>query len=226
MLMSKVDQVDLEAVINMKSNKADTDVAMKGLDIVHKQVTHMIVLVVELIKSCMNSLSVHNDSDKTKHHKNLMYILQQAVNVCRWINDFDPQNVNIEDLVLPNELRNLNDHSKSLVLDFPKLDKVAEVALRKYRVRGGLQIATIIPSDHKDDSPMRNSLMSPQNQVVDKDMMPITQQLDKYITSTLVASSRKQRNLGKLFSSRHQVFAHKATHAKGGGFFSSTQNPS
>ena len=55
--MSKVDQVDLEAVINMKSNKADTDVAMKGLDIVHKQVTHMIVLVVELIKSCMNSLS-------------------------------------------------------------------------------------------------------------------------------------------------------------------------
>lgn len=73
--MSKVDQVDLEAVINMKSNKADTDVAMKGLDIVHKQVTHMIVLVVELIKSCMNSLSVHNDSDKTKHHKNLMYIL-------------------------------------------------------------------------------------------------------------------------------------------------------
>ena len=68
--------------------------------------------------------------------------------------------------------------------------------------------------------------MSPQNQVVDKDMMPITQQLDKYITSTLVASSRKQRNLGKLFSSRHQVFAHKASHAKGGGFFSSTQNPS
>ena len=76
MLMSKVDQVDLEAVINMKSNKADTDIAMKGLDIVHKQVTHMIVLVVELIKSCMNSLSIHNDSDKTKHHKNLMYILQ------------------------------------------------------------------------------------------------------------------------------------------------------
>lgn len=90
MLMSKVDKVDLEMVIDMKSNKTDTDLAMKGLDIVHKQVTHMIVLVVELIKSSMNSLSIHNDSDKTKHHKNLMYILQQAVHVCRWINDFDP----------------------------------------------------------------------------------------------------------------------------------------
>lgn len=73
--MSKVDKVDLEMVIDMKSNKTDTDLAMKGLDIVHKQVTHMIVLVVELIKSSMNSLSLHNDSDKTKHHKNLMYIL-------------------------------------------------------------------------------------------------------------------------------------------------------
>ena len=34
--MSKVDKVDLEAVIDMKSNKMDTDIAMKGLDIVHK----------------------------------------------------------------------------------------------------------------------------------------------------------------------------------------------
>ena len=89
-MMSKVDKVDLEAVIDTKSNKMDTDIAMKGLDIVHKQVTHLVVLIVELIKSCMNSLSIYNDSDKTKHHKNLMYILQQAVNVCRWINDFDP----------------------------------------------------------------------------------------------------------------------------------------
>ncbi len=73
--MSKVDKFDLEAVIDMKSNKTDTDLAMKGIDIVHKQVTHMIVLIVELTKSCMNFLSVQNDSDKTKHHKNLMYLL-------------------------------------------------------------------------------------------------------------------------------------------------------
>ena len=82
-------------------------------------------------------MSLISDSDKTKHHKNLMYILQQAVNVCRWINDFDPQNVNIEDLMLPNELKQLNDHSKTLVREFPKLDQVAELALRKFRARGG-----------------------------------------------------------------------------------------
>jgi hypothetical protein len=47
-------------------------------------------------------------------------------------------------LVLPNDLKTLNAHSKILVNDFPKLDKVAEVALRKYKVRGGIQIPTII----------------------------------------------------------------------------------
>lgn len=38
----------------MKSNKLDTDIAMKGIDILHKQVTHVVVLVIELIKLTMN----------------------------------------------------------------------------------------------------------------------------------------------------------------------------
>lgn len=136
-LLTKVEKSELEAVIDMKSNKADTDMALKGLDIIHKQITHMIVLVIEMIKLSMTQMSLATDSDKTRHHKALMYTLQQAVNVCRWINDFDPQNVNIVDLVLPQELKTLNDHSKSLVREFPKIDQVAELALRKFRARGG-----------------------------------------------------------------------------------------
>lgn len=104
-LLTKVDKSELEAVIDMKSNKTDTDLVMKCLDIIHKQITHMIVLDIEMIKLNMNQMSLISDSEKTKHHKSLMYILQQAVNVCRWVNDFDPQNVNMEDLLLPNELK-------------------------------------------------------------------------------------------------------------------------
>jgi len=100
-LMQKVDKQEVEAMIDLKSNKTDTDMAMKALDIVHKQITHMIVLVIEMVKGQMNALSIVNDSDKTKHHKNLMFLLSQAVNVCRWVNEFDPQNVNSEDLYLP-----------------------------------------------------------------------------------------------------------------------------
>ncbi len=76
MLMSKVDKAELEAVIDMKSNKSDTDLAMKGIDILHKQVSHLIVLLVEGVKSLINTLAIQNDSDKTKHHKNMLYLLQ------------------------------------------------------------------------------------------------------------------------------------------------------
>ncbi len=68
----------------------------------------------------------------------MMYILQQGVNVCRWVNDFDPQNVNMVDLLLPNDLKPLNDHSKTLVNEFPKLDQVAELHLRKFKIRGAV----------------------------------------------------------------------------------------
>ena len=136
-LVGKVDKVELEAVINMKSNKHDTDIAMKGIDILHKQVTHLVVLVVELVKLVMNQLSLISDSEKTRHHKSLMYLLQQGVNVCRWVSEFDPQNVNLVDLVLPSDLEQLNEYSHILVKEFPKLDTVAELALRKFKARGG-----------------------------------------------------------------------------------------
>lgn len=52
-----------------------------------------------------------------------MYILQQAVNVCRWVNEFDPQHINnAEDLLLPHDLKQLNEHSRTLVREFPKVD--------------------------------------------------------------------------------------------------------
>jgi hypothetical protein len=43
----------------------------------------------------------------------------------------------MEDLLLPIDLKQLNEHSKSLVKDFPKVDQVAENCLRKYKVRNG-----------------------------------------------------------------------------------------
>jgi hypothetical protein len=48
--MQKIDKLEAEAMIDLKSNKQDTDMAMKALDIVHKQITHMIVLMIEIVK--------------------------------------------------------------------------------------------------------------------------------------------------------------------------------
>lgn len=58
--MSKVDKIDLDKVIDMKSNRSDTEQAMKAIDILHKQVTHIIVLFIELIKIQVGSGGVPN----------------------------------------------------------------------------------------------------------------------------------------------------------------------
>ena len=53
------------------------------------------------------------------------------------MHEFDPENINGEDLVLPAELKTLQDHARVLIMEFPKLDNVAENNLRKYRPFGG-----------------------------------------------------------------------------------------
>lgn len=202
-LVGKVDKVELEAVINMKSNKHDTDIAMKGIDILHKQVTHLVVLVVELVKLVMNQLSLISDSEKTKHHKSLMYLLQQGVNVCRWVSEFDPQNVNLVDLVLPSDLEQLNEYSHILIKEFPKLDTVAELALRKFKARGGAGggASGQVPLTAETASTVAPRASSPGKgsaERQEKELLP-SQQLDKYIATTL-NSQRKlkgQRVLGK-----------------------------
>lgn len=73
---------------------------MRGIDILHKQMTHIIVLFVEYLK---NSLKNHFDNEKTKEKKKLE-LLQYSLSVCNWINLFNPSNINNDDLILPVEL--------------------------------------------------------------------------------------------------------------------------
>ena len=87
-----------------------------------------------------------------------MFLLNQAVNVCRWVHEFDPENINGEDLVLPPELRSLQDHAKVLVMEFPKTDLVAENSLRKFRPLAGIN--TMI-SQSKDSSTFLSQSNSP-----------------------------------------------------------------
>ena len=61
----------------------------------------------------------------------------------------------MEDLFLPTDLKQLNEHSRTLVMEFPKLDQIAEIALRKYRVRGVGNMASA-GDISSGPSPLRN----------------------------------------------------------------------
>lgn len=62
---------------------------MKGIEVLHKQLQHLNVLFVEIIKLNTNKLG---DSKQSKVNKEL-FVLQQAQTVCQWVLNFDPYNV-------------------------------------------------------------------------------------------------------------------------------------
>ena len=122
--------------------------------------------------------------------------------------------MNLVDLVLPGDLEQLNEYSHILVKEFPKLDMVAELALRKFKARGaaggGASGQVPLTADTttstvlmRAGSPAKGSqerLMSQES----KDLLP-SQQLDKFIATTLNTSNRK--NKGKLITQRKPAIA-------------------
>ena len=54
MLKQKANMSDLKHLMDIKSNKVDTEQNMRSVDILHKQVTHIIVLLIEFLKTNLN----------------------------------------------------------------------------------------------------------------------------------------------------------------------------
>ena len=94
----KADKWEVEAMAEAKSNKADTELLMRDVDIMHKQMTHVAVLLIEIFKLL-------------EEKKAAKYLLEQAVTVCRWVHEFDPQHLNNQDLTLPQALKDMEEYS-------------------------------------------------------------------------------------------------------------------
>jgi hypothetical protein len=50
-LVKKANLSDLQTLNDLKSNKVDTEQTMICVDILHKQITHLIVLLIEAMKT-------------------------------------------------------------------------------------------------------------------------------------------------------------------------------
>jgi len=85
-LNTKASQDNLNILAQSKANKNDLEEHMKTIDIIHRQLVHLNVLFVELIKQ---GIEVKNES-KTERQQRAKFLLQQAISVLDWINEFDP----------------------------------------------------------------------------------------------------------------------------------------
>lgn len=89
------------ALNDIKTNKVDTEQAMRGIDILHMHIKHILVLFIELGKTIVNQQKESQVSIQGKR----LFVLEQSQRVQNWVNTFEPQNVNAKDLVIPDELK-------------------------------------------------------------------------------------------------------------------------
>ena len=89
---------------------------MRSIDILHKQVTHLVVLLVEHVKT---SLTQQKESQVSIQSKR-MFILQSAMKVMTWAHGFNPQNVNESDLKMPDDMKQISEYTRKLISMYPR----------------------------------------------------------------------------------------------------------
>lgn len=89
-LESKVNFSDLPQILAVKSNKADTEMALRQIEIVHKQLQQLVVLVVQKLRQ-----SIDQNLNETQHSKTnkKVNLLHNALLIADWINNFDTHKV-------------------------------------------------------------------------------------------------------------------------------------
>ena len=115
-LNKKADFRDLQYLMDLKSNKEDTEQIMRCVDIQHRQISNFVTLFVECLKTLIKE---HKESKINRQNKR-MFVLQNSMKVLSWINLFNPQNINSKDLQIPHELKSLSNYSKKMIKQYPK----------------------------------------------------------------------------------------------------------
>lgn len=69
-----------------KTNKTDSENQMKAIDILHRQIQHLIILLIEVVKTLVNDQA---ETFQEKQNKRV-FILDQCSLVRNWISNFQP----------------------------------------------------------------------------------------------------------------------------------------
>ena len=66
MISSKIDNIEFESKLNLKSNIVDTESNMKSVDILHNQIKNLIVIVLECLNLDISALTNNAENDISK----------------------------------------------------------------------------------------------------------------------------------------------------------------
>ena len=131
----KADKFIVSELSEAKANKIDTENNMKAIDIIHKQIRHLVIMLME-------NFRVQVDTDvATKQTKlnRMNTVLQQSLLLAKWIIKFNPENINSYDLTLPEDLKKFHDYvAKSMdeisYINIPSYKNKKELSKRINRI--------------------------------------------------------------------------------------------
>lgn len=105
MIELKADRIEMNELLDAKGNKVDMVNNMKAVDIIHKQVRHLIILLMENFRV---QVETENSNKQTRLNR-MNIVLQQSLLLAKWITKFNPENINSYDLTLPKDLKDFQE---------------------------------------------------------------------------------------------------------------------
>ena len=95
------------ALLEFKSNTHDTETNMKATDILHKQVKHLIMLIIEVLRREVSKSSGNYHSEKA-YKQEWLLLLNQGFLIAKWIHNFNPEKIGSNEVLLPKDLIDFN----------------------------------------------------------------------------------------------------------------------
>jgi len=83
---TKADRSVVETLIDAKANKVDTEMCLRWVDLLHKMMNKMMILVTCKFKSDIDV--VGGESQNTKQNRKVQ-LLHQSLLISKWIESFD-----------------------------------------------------------------------------------------------------------------------------------------
>ncbi len=86
----KADKEPVEKIVDEKANKVDTEMCLRWVDLLHKMVNKVVLLLTTKLKT-----DIDQGVDTANNVKNKkVQLLQQGIIITKWIESFDSQNIN------------------------------------------------------------------------------------------------------------------------------------
>ena len=87
---TKADKEKIDAIVNEKANKVDTEMCLRWVDLLHKMVNKVVLLLTTKLKV---DLDLGHETANNRQNKKVQ-LLQQGLLISKWIQSFDSQNIN------------------------------------------------------------------------------------------------------------------------------------